>query len=124
TYLDIIVTNSGTDSITIFLGYGDGTFAVGMTYSTGTRSRPYTVTISDFNNDKRLDIALANSGTSNIFLLYGNGNGTFGNETSYSLGYGYHPYSIAVKDLNQDNLMDIVIACYDTNHIETLIQVC
>ena len=124
THLDIVVTNSETDNIAILLGYGNGTFAIGVTYSTGARSRPYTVAIGDFNNDNISDIAVANSGTNNIFLLYGYGNGTFGNETSYSLGYGYLPYSIAVKDLNQDNWMDIVIACYGTDHVETLIKMC
>src|SRR5205814_9990447 len=87
TYLDIVVTNSEIDSISILLGYGNGTFVIEMNYSTGARSRPYTIIISDFNNDNKSDIAVANSGTSNIFLLYGNGNGTFGNETSYFLGY-------------------------------------
>ena len=124
TYLDIVVTNSKTDSIALLFGYGNRTFAIGITYSTGARSRPYTVVVADFNNGNRLDISVDNSGTSNIFLLYGNGNGTFGNETSYSLGYGYHPYSIAVSDLNQDNWMDIVIVCYDTDHVETLMQMC
>jgi hypothetical protein len=123
-YLDIAVTNSETDSITILTGYGNGTFAIVVTYSTGARSRPYTIAIADFNNDNISDIAVANSGTNNIFLLYGYGNGTFGNEMSYSLGYGYLPYSIAVKDLNQDNWMDIAIACYGTDHVETLIQMC
>ncbi len=124
THLDIVVTNSETDSISILFGYGNGTFAFGVTYFTGTRSRPYTVAVGDFNNDNIFDIAVANSGTSNIFLLYGYGNGTFGNETSYLLGYGYHPYSIAVIDLNQDNWMDIVIACYDTDHVEILRNMC
>jgi streptogramin lyase len=124
THLDIVVTNSETDNIAIRLGYGNGTFASRMTYTTGALSQPYTVVIADFNNDNRLDLAIANSGTSNVFLLYGYGNGTFGNQTSYPLGYGYHPYSIAVADLNQDHWMDIVIACYDTDHVETLIQMC
>jgi hypothetical protein len=124
THLDIAVTNSGTDSITILFGYGNGTLAIGVTYSTGTLSRPYTVAIGDFNNDNISDIAVTNSGISNIFLLYGYGNGTFGNQTSYYLGYEYLPYSIAVKDLNQDNWMDIAIACYDTDHVETLMQLC
>jgi hypothetical protein len=123
-HLDIVVTNSETDNITIFLGYGNGAFAVGMTYSTGARSRPYTVAIADFNNDNRSDIVIANSGTNNIFLLYGYGNGTFGNDTSYPFGYGYQPYSVAVSDLNQNNWMDIVIACYDTDHIEVLMKIC
>ena len=124
TYLDIVVSNSGTDNIVILLGDGTGKFTSGNTYSTGIRSRPYTVTISDFNNDNIRDIAVANSGTNNILLLYGYGNGTFGNQTSYSFGYGYQPYSIAVGDLNEDGWMDIAIACYGTDHVETLIKMC
>ena len=123
-YLDIVATTSETDNIVVFLGYGNGTFVFNATYSTGYRSRPYTLVISDFNNDHIWDIAVANSGTSNIFLIYGSGDGTFGNETSSSLGYGYHPYSIAVTDLNSDGWMDIVVACYDTDHIESFIHMC
>jgi streptogramin lyase len=123
-HLDIVVADSGTDTITILFGYGNGTFAIGRIYSTGAQSCPYTVTIGDFNNDNISDIAVANSGTSNIFLLYGYGNGTFGNETSYSLGYNYQPYAVAVHDLTQDNWMNIVIACYGTDHVETLIKMC
>ncbi|CAF3792437.1 unnamed protein product [Rotaria sp. Silwood1] len=122
--LDIVVTNSGTDNIAILLGYGNATFAIQTTYSTGAHSQPYTIAVGDFNNDNILDIAVANSGTNNIFLLYGYENGLFGNKTSYTLGYAYRPYSIAIKDLNQDSWMDIVIACYGTNHVETLIKMC
>ena len=71
-----------------------------------------------------MDIAIVNSGTSNILLLYGYGNGTFGNEITYWLGYGYHPYSIATKDLNNDHLIDIAVACYDTDHVEIFMQMC
>ncbi|CAF5165610.1 unnamed protein product, partial [Rotaria sp. Silwood1] len=113
-----------TDNILIFLGYGNGSFEIGLTYSTGVLSRPYTVAIADLNNDNILDIAIANSGTNNIFLLYGYGNGNFGNESSYTLNYGYRPYSITLKGLNQDGWIDIVIACYGTNHVETLIKMC
>ncbi len=124
THLDIVFTNSETNNIAILLGYGNGTFTIGATYSTGTRSRLYTVAIGDFNNDNVSDIVIANSGVSNIFLLYGYANGTFGNETSYPFSYDYLPYSVAVKDLNQDDWMDIVIACYGTDLIETLIKMC
>ena len=122
--LDIDVTNSGTDNIAIFFGDGDGNFSIGQIYSTGDRSRPYTVTTGDFDNNNITDIAVANSGTSNIFLLYGSINKTFHNGTSYNLGYGYQPYSVVVKDLNEDNWVDIAIVCYGTNDIETFIQSC
>ena len=124
TDLDIVVVNSESDNILFLFGHGDGTFEKGYTYSTGTRSRPYSISINDLNNDHLLDIAIVNSGTSYILLLYGYGNGTFGNEISYYLGYGYHLYSIATKDLNNDHLIDIVIACYDTDHVEVFMQMC
>jgi hypothetical protein len=122
--LDIVVTNSETDNIAVLHGYGNGTFVTGATYSTGARSLPYTVAIGDFNNDNISDLVIANAGTNNIFLLYGYGNGSFGNETSYPLGYDYDPYSVAVTDLNENGWMDIVIACFNTDHIETLIKMC
>ena len=121
---DIVVTNSQSNTIRIFLGLGDGRFTFGLTYSTGNRAVPRSVAISDFNNDRKYDIAIANAGINNILIFYGNGNGTFTNETSYSLGYNYLPYSLAVSDLNKDQWMDIVIACYQTDNIETLVKMC
>ncbi len=59
-----------------------------------------------------------------VLLLYGYGNGKFENETSHPLGYDYRPSSVAMKDLNLDNLIDIVIACNRTDHVETLIKMC
>ncbi|CAF1186071.1 unnamed protein product [Rotaria sordida] len=122
--LDIVVTNSETDNIAILFGYSNGTFASPVIYSTGNRSRPYTVAIGDFNNDNISDIAVANSGTNDIFTLYGYRNGTFANVTTQPLGYAKRPYSIAVKDLNQDSWLDIVIAYYTTDQVETLIKMC
>ena len=123
-HLDIVVSNSEADNIAIFLGYGNGSFNNGTKYSTGIGSRPYIVTLGDMNNDNVLDIIIANSGTSNIVLFHGDGTGAFGKRISYALGYGYHPYSVAVNDLNRDGWLDIVIACFDTNHIEILLKIC
>ena len=124
TYLDIVIINSNTDNIYILFGYGNGTFRIGTTYSTGTRAHPHAIAISDFNNDNIWDIVITNTGTSNIYFLYGYGNGTFGNASSRSLDYGYLPNSVATQDLNGDGWIDIVIACYGTNHVETLIKMC
>ncbi|CAF3705816.1 unnamed protein product [Adineta steineri] len=124
TFIDIVVTNSKTNNIMIFFGLGNGNFKIGGKYSTGYRSHPYTITINDFNNDNINDIALTNSGTSQIYFIYGYYNGTFTNQTLYSLGYGYHPYSIISKDLNNDNYIDIIVLCYDTDHFEILLNIC
>jgi hypothetical protein len=119
--LDIVVTNTESDNIISLFGYGNGMFTNGTIYSTGIRSHPYIVTIGDLNNDHRLDIAIANSGTKNILLFYGYENGTFGNDT---LGYEYRPYSIAINDLNEDGWMDLFIGCYGTDNVEIIMKMC
>ncbi|CAM4908130.1 unnamed protein product [Rotaria socialis] len=122
--LDIVVSNYRIDNIAILFGYGNGSFYHRGNYSTGDYSQPSTVVICDFNNDKILDIAVANSGTSNIFILYGFGHGIFGNESVYNLGFGSHPYSIATGDFDENGWMDLTAACTGTNHVETLIKMC
>ncbi len=82
------------------------------------------IAIADFDNDNTSDIVVANSGTNNVLILYGFGNGTFGNEESYPLDYGYRPYSVAVTDLNQDDWINSVIACYGTDNVEILMKTC
>ncbi|CAF4931507.1 unnamed protein product [Rotaria socialis] len=122
--LDIVVSNYRTDNVAILFGYGNGSFYNRVFYSTGNYSQPNTAIICDFNNDKILDIAVANSGTSNIFILYGFGHGIFGNESVYNLGFGSHPYSIATGDFDGNGGMDLTAACIHTDHVETLIKMC
>jgi len=39
----------------------------------------------------------------------------FADEISYPSDYDFRPYLIAANDLNEDNLMEFTIVCYDTN---------
>ena len=108
--MDIVVANVNGGNVGVFIGYGNGTFSAMIPYSTGSGSAPLSVAVGDFNNDGRLDIAVANSGTDNIGVLFGNGNGTFSNQTTYSTGSGSEPYFLAIGDFNNDNQLDIAIA--------------
>ena len=55
--IDIVATNYTSDTISIFLGNGDGTFqaTVTMTVANG----PEAIVAADFNNDGNLDLAIA-----------------------------------------------------------------
>lgn len=108
----------------IFQGFGNGSFILTKSYSTGVSSAPYAIVVSDFNNDKRMDLGIANSGTNNVFLLFGFGNGTFGNEASYIMGYGADPYSLAAGDFNNDDWIDITVANHGGDYVEILLQTC
>jgi hypothetical protein len=114
--LDLAISNSGTNNIGILLGYGNGSFADQITYSTGDYSRPTSIVVSDFNNDTQLDFAVTNSDSNNIGIYFGYGNGTFRMVATYSTGQSSVPSSIAVADLNKDHHLDFVVTNWGTNN--------
>jgi hypothetical protein len=114
------VANSGTDSIGIFLGYGNATFAYQIIYSTGLGSHPYSVAVEYFNDDTLVDIVVANYGTNSVGVFLAHGNGTFASPILTSLGSS-HPLSIAVEDFNKDNHLDIAVANYGTLTVAILL---
>lgn len=79
-------------------------FAPPVSYAVGTH--PYDAELGDFNGDGKPDLAVANNGTSNISVLLGNGDGTFGAKTDYDVGQP--AYGVVIIDLNSDGKLDIV----------------
>jgi len=74
---DLVIANTTSNTVTVLLGNGDGTFAEapGSPFTVG--AQPRAVAIADFNNDGQLDFAVANSGDNTISTFFGNGDGTF-----------------------------------------------
>jgi hypothetical protein len=120
-HLDIVTVFVYSDNIGVLLGYGNGIFGDTMTYSTGHNSYPIAVVVSDFNNDHQLDIAVSNSGTNNVGILLGYGNGSFATIMTFSTGDGSFPLGIAVGDFNNDHRLDIVVANFGTNTVGILL---
>ena len=120
TYLDIVIANSGNDSVGVLHGHGDGTFAKAKMYSTGYASRPSSVALADFNRDTFLDIVVANSLSDTIGVLLGSSDETFYNVTTFSTGLGSYPVSIVACDFNDDGKLDIVVANFGTNNVAIL----
>lgn len=67
--IDIIVANYATNSIVLLLGYGDGTFQDAKVVSIAYGSHPFSLVSGDFNNDRKLDFAVANYGTDNLKIM-------------------------------------------------------
>jgi FG-GAP-like repeat/FG-GAP repeat len=113
--LDIAASDSSAGVVQIFLGKGDGTFTVGQTFSTDGDggSEPQNVVVGDFNHDGKLDLAVANFATQNVGVLLGNGDGTFGAPTNYSLGT--YVGSVTTGDLNGDGYLDLAVTLPDTD---------
>ena len=107
--LDIVVADSGTESVLTLLRYDPGAFRNQTVYLTGTDSQPMSVAVGDLNNDGQLDFVVANGGSDNVGVFLGLGNGTFSSQTTYSTGSGSYPWDIAVADFNKDSYLDIVV---------------
>ena len=120
-YLDIVTVNSKNDSISVFMGYGNGSFAPQMMYSTGIDSYPYAMAIGDLNNDNRLDLVIANSGTDNIGILFRFDYTTFQSGKTYSSEDSLGPWGIVAGDFNNDNYQDLAVAFYKSDNIGVLL---
>ncbi|CAF2102711.1 unnamed protein product, partial [Rotaria magnacalcarata] len=84
-------------------------------------SRPRSVIVTDLNDDKKLDFALANSGADTIGVYFGDGNGILSDQKTYSIGRPCQPFSIAVGHFNSDNRVNIMVAYRDTNSLALLV---
>ena len=115
--LDLAVANSESNTVSLLLGNGDGTFQAKTDYATG--SYPVSMAVGDFNGDGKCDLAVANEDDNTVSVLMGNGNGTFQAKTDYATGS--YPVSVAVGDFNGDGKCDLAVAGYAYNTVSVLL---
>jgi hypothetical protein len=108
--LDLVVVNSGGNSVTVLLGNGSNGFspAPGSPLAVGTN--PQAVAVGDFNGDGKPDLAIANAGGNNVTVLLGTGTGRFNAAPGSPFAVGASPAAIISGDFNADGRADIVIA--------------
>src|SRR5260370_4762633 len=70
---DLAVVNNASNSVSVLLGNGDGTFQAAVNYAPG--SGPNAVAVADFNGDGIPDLAVANIGGQSVSVLLGKGDG-------------------------------------------------
>ena len=104
--IDLAVANLLSNTVSVFLGKGDGTFTAKVDYTTG--SRPSSVTSLDANGDGRMDLVVSNSASNTVSVMLGKGDGTFAAKVDYATGSS--PYSAISADVNADGKMDLIVA--------------
>jgi len=118
--LDLVTANEGSNTVTVLLGNGDGTFASAAGSPVAVGSFPYSMTVGDMNGDGKLDVATVNSGSNNVTVLLGNGDGTFMPAAGNPV-VGANSVFAALGDLNGDGKLDLVTVNYGANSVTVLL---
>lgn len=110
-HVDLAVVNQGDNSISIFTGNGDGTFATSalpLPLQLPAGYLPAGLIAEDFNGDGHTDLAVADEGNNSVSVFLGNGDGTFQPRVDYATGNS--PVALVAADLNSDGILDLAIA--------------
>ena len=105
-----IVTENADGTISVLLNKGNGTYNAGTLITSIAAINPHGVYLSfaDFNGDGKMDVAVATTGNlSAVYVLLGNGNGTFG--APIQTATPYYPITLAAADFNKDGKADLLV---------------
>ncbi len=115
---DLVIVNSFTDTVSVLLGNGNGTFRADLAFAVGPF--PVAIAVADVNGDGKPDLIVANSNENTVSVLLGNGDGTFQPEQRITVGDS--PFDVKVADLNGDGRVDIITVNASSNDVSVLLS--
>lgn len=116
---DIATSNPSSNSASILLGKGDGTFIFVNSITSVVISE--SIALEDFNRDGNIDVALANKSANSVRIYLGNGDGTVQLGVNYAVGN--NPRFVTTGYFNGDSYVDIVTSNFDDNTVSILLGV-
>ncbi len=106
---DIAVANYDSNTLSVLVNSGTGTFAPKVDYATES---PSSVAVGDMDGDGKVDLVVANQGSATASVLVNSGTGTFATPVYYPTGRG--PLAGAVGDVDGDGKLDLVVSNVST----------
>ena len=105
---DLAVLNGDSNTVTVLLGNGDGTFNVSLRVLRSLERIQNMIAVGDFNGDGIPDLVVTNLSTNPLNILLGKGDGTFTANAQQTGGRG-SPMGMAVGDFNRDGKLDLAV---------------
>ena len=115
--VDLADANHDDNTVSIFLGNGDGTFTNKGTLTTG--AGPVAVVTADFNNDRIPDLAVVNQTDDTVSIFVGNGDGTFTLKGTFATGK--NPVAAVTADFDGDGHLDLAVVNQGDNSLSILL---
>jgi hypothetical protein len=114
---DLAVVNGRDNSVSFLEGNGDGTFTpfAGSPFIFPNNAGSSPIVAADFNRDGKVDLAVANFNDNNVYVLLGNGDGTFTLSAQPPITVGPNPFAMVALDYNGDGYTDLAVANYNYN---------
>ena len=108
----------------VHLGAGDGTFLAPSANPplVDPATGPSAIAVGDFNNDHKLDVAVALADTDSISISLGNGDGTFKPASTIGLSVTGVPDAIVAGDFGNGQT-DLAVAITQTGGLSDVIVV-
>jgi hypothetical protein len=105
---DVAVVNTGSSSVTVLIGLGDGGFRFqGSIFQYSIPNGPSGITSGDFNGDGLVDLAISTRQDGSVAFLKGIGQGEFVRGTSVPVGVD--PDCLVAGDFNGDQILDLAV---------------
>lgn len=104
--LDLVVSNVGSNNLTVLFGQAAGGLGSPLTLTTGLA--PVQVEVDDFDGDGKLDIAASNFNSGSVSVFGNGGNRSFSLAQTLTVGNG--AFGLLAADVNRDGLRDLVVA--------------
>lgn len=111
--VDLVVSNSNDNSLSLLFGNGDGSFATQQLWPTSVA--PHGLVLADMNGDRKLDVVVAchTAGVFDLFFSDGEGHLSPQNLGDYKTGSG--PIYAVVGDVNSDGKPDAIVSNFNAN---------
>jgi len=121
-YLDLATVNEDSFDVRVFLNTanGSGTFIEPFLTPEPIGQQASPNEQADFNNDGDTDLVVSATTTEDVWILLGDGDGTFG--TPQSVSTGSEPHGVVALDVDGDADWDIVQAAVGSSDLALLIN--